>query len=69
MIQKQQKVTYGLRYDAELNNWIAAAIKQGGFSSRSAFIRNAIERELAVATKTEGEREFSVRPRRPDHRC
>jgi Arc/MetJ-type ribon-helix-helix transcriptional regulator len=47
MVQKQQKVTHGLRYDAELNNRIEAATKQGGFSSRSAFIRSAIERELA----------------------
>ena len=48
MVQKQKKVThYGLRYDAELDNRIEAATKQGGFSCSSAFIRAAIERELA----------------------
>src|SRR5580698_9776797 len=47
MMQKQKKVTRGLRYDAELNNRIEAATKQGGFSCSSAFIRAAIERELA----------------------
>jgi hypothetical protein len=47
MVQKQKKVTHGLRYDAELNNRIEAATRQGGFSSSSAFIRAAIEHELA----------------------
>jgi Arc/MetJ-type ribon-helix-helix transcriptional regulator len=47
MVQKQKKVTHGLRYDAELNNRVEAATTQGGFSSRSAFVRAAIERELA----------------------
>ena len=47
MIRKQKAVTHGLPYSAELNNRIEAATKQGGFSSRSAFIRAAIERELA----------------------
>jgi Arc/MetJ-type ribon-helix-helix transcriptional regulator len=47
MVQKQQKVTHGLRYGAELNNRIEPAAKQGVFSSRSAFIRSAIERESA----------------------
>src|ERR1039457_810590 len=47
MIRKQKAVTHGLPYSAELNNRIEAATKQGGFSSRSAFIRVAIERELA----------------------
>ena len=47
MIRKQKAVTYGLPYNAELNNRIEAATKQGGFSSPSAFIRAAIERELA----------------------
>ena len=47
MMRKQKKVTRGLRYDAELNNRIEAATKQGGFSCSSAFIRAAIERELA----------------------
>ena len=46
MIRKQKAVTHGLPYSAELNNRIEAT-KQGGFSSRSAFIRAAIERELA----------------------
>jgi Arc/MetJ-type ribon-helix-helix transcriptional regulator len=47
MMRNQKKVTRGLRYDAELNNRIEAATKQGGFSCSSAFIRAAIERELA----------------------
>ena len=47
MMQKQKKVTRGLHYDAELNNRIEAATKQGGFSCSSAFTRAAIERELA----------------------
>ena len=47
MIRKQKAVTHGLRYNAELNNRIDATTKKGGFSSHSAFIRAAIERELA----------------------
>src|ERR1022692_4861902 len=47
MVRKQKVVTRGLRYDAELNKRIEAATKQGGFSCSSAFIRAAIERELA----------------------
>ena len=47
MVRKQKAVTHGLRYNAELNNRIEAATKKGGFSSHSAFIRAAIERELA----------------------
>ena len=47
MVRKQKAVTHGLRYNAELNNRIAAAAKKSGFSSHSAFIRAAIERELA----------------------
>jgi Arc/MetJ-type ribon-helix-helix transcriptional regulator len=47
MVRKQKSVTHGLRYNAELNNRIEAATKKGGFSSHSAFIRAAIERELA----------------------
>jgi Arc/MetJ-type ribon-helix-helix transcriptional regulator len=47
MVRKQKAVTHGLRYNAELNNRIEAGAKQGGFSSRSAFMRAAIERELA----------------------
>src|ERR1017187_5361855 len=46
-VRKQKAVTHGLRYNAELNNRIEAAAKKGGFSSHSAFIRAAIERELA----------------------
>jgi hypothetical protein len=46
-VRKQKAVTHGLRYNAELSNRIAAATKQGGFSCSSAFIRAAIERELA----------------------
>ena len=45
-IRKQKAVTHGLRYNAELNNRIEAATKRGGFSTRSAFIRAAIEREV-----------------------
>ena len=45
MIRKQKTVAHGLRYNAELNNRIDAATKKGGFSSRSAFIRAAIERD------------------------
>jgi Arc/MetJ-type ribon-helix-helix transcriptional regulator len=47
MVRKQKTVTHGLRYNAELNNRIQAATNKGGFSSHSAFIRAAIERELA----------------------
>jgi hypothetical protein len=47
MMRNQKKVTRGLRYDAELNNRIEAATKQGGFSCSSAFTRAQIERELA----------------------
>ena len=47
MLRKQKTVARGLRYDAELNNRIEAAAKKGGFSCGSAFIRAAIERELA----------------------
>ncbi len=39
-------VSRGLRYDAELDKRIEAATKKGGFSSDSAFMREAIEREL-----------------------
>ena len=46
MVRKQKAITHGLRYNAELNNRIEAT-KKGGFSSHSAFIRSAIERELA----------------------
>jgi len=45
--QKQKAVTRGLRYDAELGKRIEAATQKGGFSCSSAFIRAAIERELA----------------------
>jgi hypothetical protein len=47
MLRKQKTVARGLRYDADLNNRIEAAAKKGGFSCGSAFIRAAIERELA----------------------
>jgi hypothetical protein len=47
MTRKQKAITRGLRYDAELGNRIDAATKKGGFSCSSAFIRAAIERELA----------------------
>jgi len=47
MAKKQKTVARGLRYDAELNNRIEAAAKKGGFSCGSAFMRAAIERELA----------------------
>ena len=47
MVRKQKTVARGLRYDAELNNRIEAAAKKGGFSCSSAFMRVAIERELA----------------------
>jgi Arc/MetJ-type ribon-helix-helix transcriptional regulator len=46
MARKQKAVPHGVRYDAELNKRMEAAAKRGGFSSRSAFIRAAIEREL-----------------------
>jgi hypothetical protein len=46
-VRKQTAVTHGLRYNAELSQRIAAATKQCGFSCSSAFIRAAIERELA----------------------
>jgi Arc/MetJ-type ribon-helix-helix transcriptional regulator len=48
MVQKQKPtVIHGLRINAELRNRIAVAMQKGGFSSRSAFIRAAVERELA----------------------
>ena len=47
MVRKQKTVARGLPYDAELNNRLEAAAKKGGFSCFSAFIRAAIERELA----------------------
>ena len=47
MVRKQKAVSRGLRYDAELDKRIEAATKKGGFSSPSAFMREAIERELA----------------------
>jgi hypothetical protein len=47
MIRKRKAVSRGLRYDAELDKRIEAAAKKGGFSSPSAFMREAIERELA----------------------
>jgi predicted DNA-binding protein len=47
MVRKQKTVARGLPYDAELNNRLEAAAKKGGFSCGSAFIRAAIERELA----------------------
>jgi len=47
MLRKQKTVARGLRYDAELNNRVEAAAKKGGFSCGSAFMRAAIERELA----------------------
>jgi len=46
MIQKQKAVSRGLRYDVELDKRIEAATKKGRFSSPSAFMREAIEREL-----------------------
>jgi hypothetical protein len=47
MVRKQKTVARGLRYDAEMINRIEAAAKKGGFTCGSAFIRAAIERELA----------------------
>jgi Arc/MetJ-type ribon-helix-helix transcriptional regulator len=48
MLQKQKRtVIHGLRINAELRNRIAVAMQKGGFSSRSAFIRAAVERELS----------------------
>ena len=47
MLRKQKAVSRGLRYDADVNQRIEAATKEGGFSSASAFMRTAIERELA----------------------
>lgn len=48
MGQKQSKgVIHGLRISAELKNRIERAIEAGEYSSRSAFIRTAVERELA----------------------
>jgi hypothetical protein len=47
MVRKQKAVSRRLRYDAELEKGIEAATKKGGFSSPSAFMREAIERELA----------------------
>jgi len=48
MVQKQKStVIHGLRINAELRNRITVAMQKAGFSSRSALIRAAIERELA----------------------
>ena len=47
MLRKQKAVSRGLRHDADVNQRIEAATKEGGFSSASAFMRAAIERELA----------------------
>jgi Arc/MetJ-type ribon-helix-helix transcriptional regulator len=47
MLRKQKAVRRGLRHDADVNQRIEAATKEGGFSSASAFMRAAIERELA----------------------
>ncbi len=47
MVRKQKAVSRGLRYDTELDKRIEAATKKGGFSSPSALMREAIERELA----------------------
>ena len=47
MLRKQKAVSRGLRYDEDVNQRIEAATKEGGFSSASAFMRAAIERELA----------------------
>src|ERR1700691_3853731 len=48
MVQKQKPtVIQGLRINAELGNRIAVAMQKGGLSSRIAFIRAAVERELA----------------------
>jgi Arc/MetJ-type ribon-helix-helix transcriptional regulator len=46
-VRKQKAGTHGLRYDAKFHDQIESAAKRGGFASRSAFIRAAIERELA----------------------
>ena len=48
-VEQKQKagVIHGLRINAELRNRIERAMQKGGFSSRSAFMRAAIERELA----------------------
>jgi Arc/MetJ-type ribon-helix-helix transcriptional regulator len=45
--RKQKSVARGLRCGTELDDRIQVAVKQGGFSCSSAFIRAAIERELA----------------------
>jgi Arc/MetJ-type ribon-helix-helix transcriptional regulator len=47
MQRKQKAGSRGLRYEEEVNQRIEAATKEGGFSSASAFMRAAIERELA----------------------
>jgi Arc/MetJ-type ribon-helix-helix transcriptional regulator len=47
MLRKQKAVSRALRYDEDVNQRIEAATKEGGFSSASAFMRAAIERELA----------------------
>jgi Arc/MetJ-type ribon-helix-helix transcriptional regulator len=48
MVLRQQKaVSRGLRYDEDVNQRIEAATEEGGFSSASAFMRAATERELA----------------------
>ena len=44
---KQKALVLSARFDQEFNKKIDRAIKDGGFSSPSAFIRSAVERELA----------------------
>ena len=62
MIQKQKAVSRGLRYGVELDKRIEAATKKGGFSSPSAFMREAIEREL-LAVKVASTRLNNGSPR------
>jgi Arc/MetJ-type ribon-helix-helix transcriptional regulator len=48
-VEQKEKagVIHGLRINAQLRNRIERAMQKDGFSSRSAFMRAAIERELA----------------------
>lgn len=43
----QEQAIRSVRFEARIQQRIEAAVKEGGFTSRSAFIRSAVEHELA----------------------
>ncbi len=62
VLRKQKAVGRGLRSVAELDERIEAATKKGGFSCPSPFMREAIERELAVRERGVHEAEQRIAP-------